>query len=265
MPENTKLFRDACRAVELWRVWTFLGVQDIKSRFRRSFVGPLWILLNMAFFVGGAGVVYGLMFGQPMRDFLPFLTLGFVIWGFILSSFTEAGTAFVNAEGYIKQFSYPKQIYLMRALIGYLVIFLIGLSALIPLQFFFERFMLIGWLMAIPGLLLLALAALGHITICAYVGTRFRDLPHALGGILQVLFFVTPIMFPIKVLKERHLDFVYQYNPLYYLIDIVRHPILEGSFAPAQNYLFAAAYIVAVWVAAIIVARALDNRVVFLL
>lgn len=265
MSDTTKLFRDAYKAAGLWRVWIFLGVQDIKSRFRRSFIGPLWILLNMAFFVGGAGVVYGLMFGQPMADFLPFLTLGFVIWGFILSSFIEAGNAFVNAEGYIKQFSYPKQIYLMRALVGYVVIFLIGLSAIIPLQLFFQRFSLIGWLMALPGIFVLLLAALGHITICAYVGTRFRDLPHALGGILQVLFFVTPIMFPIKVLKDRHLDFVYQFNPLYYLIDIVRHPIMESSFAPTQNYLFAGGYVAAIWITATLIARVLDRRVVFLL
>lgn len=265
MQSKHKLLVDTFTAIKLWRVWMFLGAQDIKARFRRSFIGPLWILLNMAFFVGGAGVVYGLMFGQPMNEFLPFLTAGFVIWGFIISSLTESGMAFINAEGYIKQFSYPKQIYLLRALVCSTTVLLIGLFALIPVQLVYQRFDLLGWLMAVPGLMLLVLAALGHITICAYVGTRFRDLPHAFNGILQVVFFVTPIMFPVKVLKERHLDFVYQYNPLHYLIEVVRYPILHGEFALMGNYIFAVAYVLTVWGIAVLVARRFDKRVVFML
>ncbi|QPC94099.1 ABC transporter permease [Mesorhizobium sp. INR15] len=265
MTQNEQLFADALAALKLWRVWTFLGVQDIKARFRRSFIGPLWILLNLAFFVGGAGFVYGVMFGQPMTDFLPFLITGFVIWGYLLSSFTEAGTAFVNSEGYIKQFSYPKQIYLFRALVAYSINLLIGFSAVIAMQLVLRNFNILGWLVAVPGMALLLIAVLGHIVISAYVGTRFRDLPFALAGILQVVFFVTPIMFPIKVLQAKHLDFVYQYNPLYYLIDIVRHPILEGAAAAPENYILAILYIVVVWIVAAAVARRFDNRLVFLL
>lgn len=259
------LFLDSFKSIKLWQVWWFLGTQDIKVRFRRSFIGPLWILINMAIFVGGAGLVYGLLFGQPMHEFLPYLALGFVIWGFIVSSLTESGLTFINAEGYIKQFSFPKQIYLMRTLVVYTIIFLIGLSVLIPVQLFFGSFYIVNWLYALPGLVLLLLTVLGHIVISAYLGARFRDLPHAMGGILQVMFFLTPILFPIKLLKERNLDFIYQYNPLYYLIDIFRHPILEGEFSASENYIIASLYMVMIWVIAIIVARQNDSKLVFLL
>ncbi|TIR56276.1 MAG: ABC transporter permease, partial [Mesorhizobium sp.] len=50
MTPRAQLYADALTALKLWRVWTFLGVQDIKARFRRSFIGPLWILLNLGFF-----------------------------------------------------------------------------------------------------------------------------------------------------------------------------------------------------------------------
>lgn len=265
MTFQDKLLVDSIQSIKVWRVWLFLALQDIKARFRGSIIGPVWILLNMVFFVGAVGTVYGLMFGQPMNEFLPFLTAGFVVWAFLISSLTESGLAFINAEGYIKQFSYPKQIYLIRQLVVYSVILFIGLSVLLPVQLFFHSFSIYNWFFAIPGILVLFFAALGHIVICAYLGTRFRDLPHAMGSLLQVLFFVTPIMFPIKVLKERHLDFVYQYNPLYYLIDIVRHPILEGEFALPENYIFAVLYVVVVWLIAAIVAKRLDSRLVFLL
>ena len=265
MTPRAQLYTDSLTALKLWRVWTFLGVQDIKARFRRSFIGPLWILLNLGFFVGGAGFVYGVMFGQPMADFLPFLITGFVIWGFLLSSFVEAGTAFVVSEGYIKQFSYPKQIYLLRALVAYLINMLIGFLVIVVMQFAFHKFGLLNWVMALPGLVILITAAMGHIVILAYVGTKFRDLPFAFAGVLQVVFFVTPIMFPIDVLKSKGIDFVYKYNPLYYLIDIVRHPILESGFPPLENYSLAILYTLLVWIVAAAIARRLDNRVVFLL
>jgi lipopolysaccharide transport system permease protein len=265
MTENDQLLFDAVNAARLWRVWTFLGIQDTKARFRRSFIGPLWILINLGLFVGGAGLVYSVILGQQLSEFLPFLVTGFVIWGFLLSTLTESGTAFVTAEGYIKQFPYPKQIYLLRALVNYDIILLIGFAAIILMQIIVKNFSLLGWLMAIPGLVILDLAALAHITVSAYLGTRFRDWPHALTGLLQVVFFVTPILFPAKILSERHLDFIYRCNPLYYLIEIVRHPIVSSELAPFDHYCIAGLYTVAAWAAAMTVARTLDRRLVFLL
>jgi lipopolysaccharide transport system permease protein len=259
------LLSDSCQALRVWRVWLFLGVQDVKARFRRSAIGPLWILLNMSFFVVGAGVLYGVMINQPMKVLLPYLVTGFSLWGFIVSSFTESAWAFVGAEGYIKQFCYPKQIYLLRSLVNNTIILCITLAAIIPVQLYFRSLSLVGWLLALPGFALLLLAVLGHIAISAYLGVRFRDLPHAAGGLLQVAFFVTPIMFPAKLLADRHLSLVYELNPFYYLLEIVRHPILEGVMAPASTYALAGAYVVIVWLTAWLVARSLDRRIVILL
>ncbi|HEY4088566.1 MAG TPA: ABC transporter permease [Bryobacteraceae bacterium] len=259
------LFNDTIRAMRAWRVWMFLGVQDVKTRFRRSALGPIWIVLNMAFFVVGAGLLYGVMIKQPMKILLPYLVCGFTIWGSIMASLTESGWAFVGAEGYIKQFCYPKQIYLMRNFIYNFVILFVTLCALIPVQLFFGTFYITGWLLSIPGFLLLAIAILGHITISAYLSVRFRDLPHAAGGILQVAFFVTPVMFPISMLKERRFDWIYQFNPFYYLLEVVRYPLLQGKVPGLEVYMGTGIYIVFLWVMAYLIARSLDSRVVLLL
>jgi lipopolysaccharide transport system permease protein len=260
-----QLLNDSLQSLRVWRVWMYLGVQDIKARFRRSAIGPVWIFLNMFLFVAGAGVLYGFMIRQPMKQFLPFLTVGFSLWGFLVTSLTESALAFVNAEGYIKQFCYPKQIYLMRTLVANTIILLISLSAIIPVQLFFRNFSVVGWLLAVPGMLLLLLAVLGHITLFAYLGVRFRDLPHAAGGLLQVAFFVTPVMFPSQILKDRNLAIIYQLNPLHHLIEVVRHPLLQNEFASPETYLFAGGYILLVWLSAALVARSLDSRIAILL
>lgn len=265
MTYQKTIWGDTLKSVSVWRVWCFLGMQDVKGRFRRSLIGPLWILINLALMVAGAGVVYGLLFSQPMADFLPFLTAGLVIWGFIVSTVTEGGYAFVGAEGYIKQFTYPKQTYLLRALVSHAVILSIGIAVVVGVLLLFSKPIIIGVLLAVPGVMMLLVAGLAHVWISAYLTTRFRDLPHAVGGILQVLFFVTPIMFPVSVLRERHLDFVYQWNPLHYLIDVVRHPLLTGELALPESYLFGGIYVMSAWAVAAIVAKKLDARIVFLL
>ena len=260
-----RLLSDTLHSVRVWRVWLFLGLQDIKTRFRRSVVGPVWIFLNMFLFVAGAGVLYGVMINQPMREFLPFLTAGFSLWGFIATSLVEAAFAFVNAEGYIKQFCYPKQIYLMRVLVSASIVLLFCLATVIPVQLFFNNLSVVGWLFALPGLAILLLAGLGHIAVAAYLGVRFRDFPHAAGGLLQVAFFVTPVMFPAKVLADRGLSFVYAFNPFYYVLELVRQPILTGDLPSLQMYLVAALYVFLLWTAAAVIARSLDSRVVVLL
>lgn len=260
-----QLLADSWQALRVWRVWTFLGVQDVKARFQRSLIGPLWILLNMSLFVAGAGLLYGVMINQPMKLLLPYLITGFTLWAIIVSSLTESGWAFVNAEGYIKQFCYPKQIYIMRASVSSTIIMLITLPAIIPVQLYYRSFSIVGWLLAVPGLVLLLLAVLGHIAVCAYLGVRFRDLPHAANGLLQVAFFVTPVMFPAKLLEQRHLALIYELNPFYYLLEVARHPILNGEFAAPAVYGFAILYILLLWLFACLVARSLDSRIVVLL
>ena len=185
--------------------------------------------------------------------------------GLISASIVDAGTVFISAEGYIKQFSYPKQIYIFRALVGNSMNFVMGLIAVAIVQIFFGTFMFSGWLMSIPGLILLYVALLGHITIFSYLGTAIRDLPHALASVLQVVFYLTPIVVPASVLEKHGLAMVYIINPIYYLIEVVRYPILNSTFAPMSNYGVIIGYIVIVYCSAWYVASRLDKRVVFLL
>ncbi|RWK23517.1 MAG: ABC transporter permease [Mesorhizobium sp.] len=263
--DKSRLQRDVIRSLLLHRVWFFIGMQDVKRRYRRSFIGPLWILLNLGVYVGTIGFVYGVMFGQDLKAFLPYLMLGFVTWGLISASIIDASAVFVSAEGYIKQFSYPKQIYILRAVVGSSMNFAMGLVAVAIVQIFIGNLQFTGWILAVPGLMLLYIALLGQTTIFAYLGSAFRDLPHALAGVLQVVFYLTPIVIPASVLKNHGLEFVYLLNPIYHLIEVVRDPILTGGLASPSSYSFVFGYILVVYCVAWFVAWRLDKKVVFLL
>ncbi len=260
-----KISRDQIAALKNWRVWWHLGMADVRNRFAKSFVGPTWILLNLAMWVGGMGVIYGTLFNRPLDTYLPYLTIGFVCWGFLSQTITDGGNAFVFAEGYIKQFTYPKQIYVLRVIVNASVPFAIGVLIFFAVMLVMGHSVGVGMLWALPGLAMLLVVAYLHAFIMAYASARFRDLPHGMTALLQVLMFVTPVFFAVDTLKESRLDFVYKYNPLYYLIEVVRHPLTMLEPAPLEIYIAVVIYMLIAALVALFVAIRLDRRIVYIL
>lgn len=252
-------------AAKLWRVWSHMGIQDVKGRFKNSFLGPLWILINLSATMAAVGIIFGKLFHQPMEEFLPFLTLGLAIWGFITSALTEGGSAFVNAEGYIKQFSFPKVTYLYRAMVPYIVVFCVGMVVFFVVALAYGRDFHAGALWAFPAFLLFLAINFFHLVIVAHMGARFRDLPHLLSGLIQIAFYVTPVMYTVTMLKDRGLGFVYQYNPLYYLIEIVRYPLLNNASPPVEVWSVSIGYAVVAGLAAFLITKKMSHRIVYVL
>lgn len=252
-------------AAKLWRVWLHMGLQDVKSRFRSSALGPAWILINLAAVIGAIGLIYGRLFHQPMNEFLPFLTLGLVIWTFISSSLVEGCGAFVGAEGYIKQFPFPKAIYLYRAMVPYTVVFIVGLIVYFICTAFYQRHIGLGVLWVVPFFVLFLIINFFHLVIVAHVGVRFRDLPHLLGSLIQIAFYVTPVIFTITMLKDRGMAFVYMFNPLYYLIEILRYPLLNSEAPPPEVIYVALGYCVVMGLIATYVVKKMSKQIVYVL
>ncbi|MGF6769027.1 ABC-type polysaccharide/polyol phosphate export permease [Paraburkholderia sp. GAS199] len=262
---RTRPLTEYVTAARLWRVWLHMGLQDLKGRFRSSVLGPLWILINLSATMGAVGIIFGRLFHQPMRDFLPFLTLGLAIWGFMTSALTEGASSFVHAEGYIKQFSFPKVTYLYRAMVPYMVVFSVGLFVFFVVAIAYGRPFTWGALWAIPGFLAFVIINFFHLIIVAHVGARFRDLPHLLTGLIQIAFYVTPVMYTVDMLKQRGLDFVYLMNPLYYLIEIIRYPLMNNAAPPMPVVGLALGYGALVGIIAIIVIKKMSARIVYVL
>ncbi len=259
------LLHDNKTALYNWRVWVHMGVTDLTNRFAKSALGPLWIVLNLAMWVVGVGLVYAKLFNMEMREYLPFLTISFGVWGLLLATLTEGGQAFVMAEGYIKQFTYPKQIYLLRFLVNYMLVFSVSVIAFFVVAVIYERRIDFGTAWVLLGLLMLVLVSYAHVTIVSYLTARFRDLPHGIASLMQVLFFLTPIMFTPEKLAEKGLDIIYRYNPLHYLIEIVRYPLMHAKAAPAEVYIASSIYLLLIAIIAFFVARNLDKRLVYIL
>ena len=224
-----------------------------------------WILIHSAVPLVVVGMIYGTLFDQDLRTFLPFLAVGLVVWGFLTSVVVEGGRAFVASEGYVKQIGLPVQVYVLRFFVSTSIAAAISLLTYVIVAAVYA--VPVGWrtLWALVGLALLAATAFLLIVILAHLTVRFRGTPHAVAAGMQILFYVTPVIWPPELLRGRRLAWVLDVNPLYHLLEVVRQPLLSERPAMLVNYIVAGALVLTLTVAAGAVVRCYSRRIVYLL
>lgn len=206
-----------------------LGWQDIKQRYRRSKLGPFWLTISMGVMIGMIGIVFGQVLNTPMKEYLPFLATGIILWTCFSTSVMEGSTSFIDAQGMIRQLDLPLSLYPIRVLWRNIVI--CGHNIII-LPFVF---LIVGrginwdifWL--IPGFIVFAWNMFWASLLLGTVCTRFRDMPQIVSSLLQVFFYVTPIIWMPGALNARSANLLVDPNPVYHLVQLVRAPILGAS------------------------------------
>ena len=223
--------QDLVRCFKGWHVWALLGVSDIRLRYKRSRFGQFWITLSMAFFVAGIGAVYGGLFHQTIRDYIPYLAVNMIVWTFIQTSISESCQAFIEAAPYLRQEALPKSTFIMRVMVRNLIA--LGHNAIIvPLVF--AAFLYAPSpvaLLALPGLALVMAGVFAASISLALLCTRFRDMPQIVGNLLQLAFFVTPIMWHVEQLGPNAV-YVEVLNPFAAFLRVVSEPLLGRVPAP---------------------------------
>jgi lipopolysaccharide transport system permease protein len=225
---------DLASGLVLWPLWGRLGWYDILQRYRRSILGPFWLTASMAIMVIALGVLYAELFNTPIYDFLPFLCVGLLVWNFISSFLTEGGTLFTGAEAHIKQIRLPYSVYVYRSSWSKLIIFAHNFVIYLGVLCYFQIWPGAVALLAIPGLLLLLVNGALASLLVGMLSARFRDVPQVINSVVQIIFFITPIMWKPELLQTR--TYITDFNPFFHLLQIVRAPLL-GGIPAMENYL----------------------------
>ncbi|ACS86461.1 ABC transporter permease [Musicola paradisiaca] len=255
---------DIFAALKKYKLVSMLGWQDVKQRYRRSALGPFWITISMGVMISAIGGVFGRIFNSPMSDFLPFLAAGMIVWTLLSSVITEGCFGFVSSEAVIKQLPIPLFVHILKVIWRNILIFLHNIL-IIPLIFiFFCKLPSFSAFLCIPGLFLLMLNLSWISLILGVICSRYRDLPQIVASILQVAYFLTPIMWMPSQLP-RHSD-VYTYlldlNPAFHLIEIVRAPLL-GQLPSMTSWYTAIGLAVVGWGIAIAIFGRYRNRIAY--
>lgn len=253
---------DISRSIQRIGLVSVLGVQDVKQRYRRSTLGPFWLTISMGVMIATIGLVFGQLFRTPMDEYLPYLSIGIILWGFISTTISEGCLGFISAEGIIKQLPIPLFVHILRVIWRNLLI--LGHNSLILPIVYIVVHKMPSYLifLAIPGIFLVALNILWITLLLAVVCARYRDLPQIVASIFQVIFYLTPIVWMPSSLPDRvDVEFL-SFNPFFNLIEIVRGPLL-GVMPPLSSWIISIFMALAGWILSLLIYGRYKARIAF--
>lgn len=222
--------KDFWDALKSYRIWWYFAWMETKQRYRRSILGPWWITLSMLIFIIAMGIVYSRLFKVNIDEYIPFFTAGFLFWTFTSSCITEATEVFKNNAQFIKQLNLPFGLYIFKHLTKHVIFLGHNLVAYILIMVYFEKIPNYYIFLVIPGFILLTLNLYWISLLVSLLSTRFRDMIPIVLSCMQIAFFITPITWMPKLLNPH--SFIIKLNPLVYLIEIVRAPLLGTAPMP---------------------------------
>ena len=220
------MWQDLAGGLRHWRIWLTLSWQDIRIRYRRSQLGPFWLTISMAITIYTMGLLYGHLFKFSLRYYFPYLAAGMLIWSFISLLIVEGTSAFVGTEHFIKQIKLPYSVFVLRVISRNLIIFFHTIVVFIPLYFIFHIHISFAILMVIPGLLFIILNGFFFGIVLAIIGARYRDVAQLIPSMIQIIFFLTPIIWNPAFLPEKYQKWV-MLNPFAHYIEIIRAPMMS--------------------------------------
>ncbi|MCE3237214.1 MAG: hypothetical protein K0R24_195 [Gammaproteobacteria bacterium] len=218
---------DIQEGIAKWRIWLMLAYQDVRLRYRRSVLGPFWITISMAITVYSMGYLYSHLFHSDIQTYFPFLVAGMLAWALISTQVSDLTEALTLSEGLIKQIKLPYSLYIHRVATRNIIIFFHNVLVIIPILFVFHKAAKINacTLLLIPGLMIIYINSISYGLVLGMIGARYRDILQIVKSLIQVAFFLTPVMWnpAILPLQDRYIVFL---NPFYAFIELIRAPLL---------------------------------------
>lgn len=225
--------QDMAQSLRSRRLWLLLGWVEIRQRYARSKIGPFWLTISMAILVTALGLVYGTLFQATLRDYLPMLAIGFVFWAFISTTINDGCNAYISGSPYLKQVALPRGLFVFQTVWRNMIVlahnFVIVILVLLVFQIDFIHqlhFFVLGFVLVVWNLTWI-------VTLLSLLCARFRDLPQIVVSVIQVIFYITPILFKRDMLQKYPL--LIDLNPFAHLIEVVRGPLL-GTPVPALSW-----------------------------
>ena len=222
--------RDLAAAARLWRLVWALAWMDIKLRYRGSWLGPLWLSLSTAIMIAALGGLYPLLLGLPARDYVPYLATSLVLWNALVQLVADAAGAFVDQARVIHALPLPASVHAARTLLRTVLVAAHQAAILLPVFLLYGIVPDFGG--ALAGLLVWIVNGFFLVLVLGALSARFRDIPPIAASVMQLAFFVTPVIWRAEQLGP-HAAWLHA-NPMHAMLAILRAPLLGQAVAPAH-------------------------------
>lgn len=253
----------------IWGVrffWFHLALSDLRTKWRRSYFGILWSMMQPLGLTILLACVFSRLFHTNIVTYIPYIFSGIITWEFINQSVSNGSLVFVQAESYIKQCTHPLAIYTVRVILTNLITLIVASSGLFIWVFCtMPQNINSSWLAILTFFPIICLMVWPLTNSLAYLGARFRDIPYAMTLIFQAIWFISPVYFEENMFRGGGLNFLVDYNPIYHLLQILRAPLLQGHWPSVTNYLFCFFTFIFFLVLTIPAGKYLERKVIFYL
>lgn len=210
-----------------------LSKRNVILRYKNSFAGFLWGFIKPLLYLLIFIIIFGENSGIP--NYVLYVTSGLVLWFFFANSTSQSVGSIVGSSGLLKALNIPSYFFPLSEVLGELFNLLLTLTVFMILMHWAGMVYDIRLLLIIPCALLFAVFIYGLNLLLASINVFFRDIGIIWGTIQPALFFLTPIAYPEKNIKEEYRT-VIENNPIYFFIKLGRHIFYHTELPPTQMW-----------------------------
>jgi ABC-2 type transport system permease protein len=227
--------------------------KDIKIKYRHSYLGILWTLIEPLLTMIVLSVVFSKLRNNNDRNFPIYILTGRLLYTFF-SNATKSAMKSIRSNGQMMKKVYvPKYIYPLSAILSQYVTFLISLVVLVAVSMYLNVKPTFHILEAVIPLLILCIMVLGVGLILAALGVFFRDIEHLWGVVLLLIMYCSAIFYSPVLLEEEGHEWILEYNPLYCIILNFRNSVLYGVSPDIKSLVYSAGFAITALIIGILI------------
>jgi len=238
---------------------------DLRNRFRRTYLGILWVVLQPFSFSIILSIIFHYVFEKNFVEFSIYVFSGIVIWNWFSDTISLGSISIVQSQALIRQKKIPMLIYTIRFYLVSTTSFLISFMGL--LVWFLVTGHSLSWTALLVPLNILILMIV-FFPFCAFsgiVGALYRDYQQFTQILLQTLWFVSPVFIDKTVFLNTEVRYWDYINPISNILDLIRKPLLEGSLPSLENYLIPAGFGLVGMCVAYLIFRNKEDQIIYYL
>lgn len=202
----------------------YLTISDTRARYKRTMLGPMWLVLGTLVGVFGLGYIWSAIFDMDKNKFIPALTVGLIVWQLIANTITESVGCIGRNGSIVKNIKIPAAFFSLQVLMRQLVNFAHNLIVMLLVLFLFPPKESPYYFAALVGLVLVVVNLLWICYLISIFGARYRDVEPLVAAIMPIIFFLSPVIY--KPSQLGAIESFAWFNPFTYLITAVRDPLL---------------------------------------
>jgi ABC-type polysaccharide/polyol phosphate export permease len=223
---------------------------NLKTRYKRSLLGVAWTLLNPLATMVVMTIAFSALFKFALPDYPVYVLAGLTFWTFFQQSTTQAMSSLVWGSGLLKKVHIPAAVFPLSAVGTGLVNMALSFVPILLIMVVLHHPFTWALLFVPVSMVLISVFALGISLILSSLAIFFSDVVEMYGVFLRIWFYLTPVMYPEKIVPKRFLWLI-RVNPLYHFMACWRAPIYDGALPPLHSVV-----ICLVWAAGMLLAGA---------